>query len=75
MKPCPAPFDYTLDFKAIDFASSRTCTASARVSRAFKTVAEAKKSSAKIYKMFIPRLASQVSPCFRISPSMGSIER
>ena len=78
MKHGPAPFDYNLDFKAIDF---RTRPELYRVGKGeqgvllvepykseilphwrFKTVAEAKRSSARIYKLFLAYLKSEDFP-------------
>lgn len=78
MKSCSAPFDYSLDFKAIDF---RKQAERYRIGRGeqgvllvepykseilphwrFKTVAEAKKSSAKIYRMFLAYMKAEDLP-------------
>ncbi len=78
MKPRPASFDYTLDFKTTDF---RQCPDLHRVGKGeqgvllvepykgellphwrFKTVAEAKKSSATIYRMFLAYLKASDFP-------------
>ncbi len=78
MKPGPAPFDYNLDFKSIDF---RKRPGLYRVGKGeqgvllvepykseilphwrFKTVAEAKMSSCRIYKMFLAFLKAKDFP-------------
>ena len=77
-KPVIHPFDYTLDFKAIDF---RQRPERYRIGKGeqgvqmvepykseilphwkFKTVAEAKKSSSKIYKLFLAYLKAEDFP-------------
>jgi hypothetical protein len=78
MKPGTAPFDYGLDFKAIDFRHRRDLYRIGKGEQGvllvepykseilphwrFKTVAEAKKSSAKIYKMFLAYLKAEDFP-------------
>ncbi len=78
MKPSSAPFDYSLDFKSIDF---RKQPYRYRIGKGeqgvllvepykseilphwrFKSVAEAKKSAAKIYRMFLAYLKAQDFP-------------
>ena len=76
--PKRASFDYTLDFKAIDFRKQPELYRVGKGEQGvllvepykgeilpywrFKTVAEAKKSSAKIYKMFLAYLKAEDFP-------------
>jgi hypothetical protein len=78
MKPRSVPFDYTLDFDRIDFRKHPELYRIGKGEQGvllvepykgellphwrFKTVAEAKKSSAKIYKMFLAYLKAEDFP-------------
>lgn len=78
MKPGSAPCDYTLDFKSIDFRQHPELYRIGKGEQGvllvepykseilphwrFKSVAEAKKSSAKIYKMFLAYLKAEDFP-------------
>ena len=78
MKSGTTAFDYTLDFKAIDFRKQPELYLIGKGEQGvllvepykgeilphwrFKTVAEAKKSSAKIYKMFVAYLKAEDFP-------------
>ena len=77
-KPLIQPFDYNLDFKAIDFRQHPELYRVGKGEQGvllvepykgeilphwkFRTVAEAKKSSAKIYKMFLAYLKAEDFP-------------
>jgi hypothetical protein len=78
MRPGPAPFDYSLDFKATDFRQRPDLYRIGKGEQGvllvepykgellphwrFKTVAEAKKSAATIYKMFLAYLEAEDFP-------------
>jgi hypothetical protein len=78
MKPGPAPFDYSLDFKTTDFRQHPELYRIGKGEQGvllvepykgeilphwrFKTVAEAKKSSAKIYRLFLAYLKADDFP-------------
>jgi hypothetical protein len=78
VKHCSATFDYTLDFEAIDFRQRPDLYQIGKGEQGvllvepykseilpywkFKTVAEAKKSSARIYKMFLAYLKADDFP-------------
>ena len=78
MKPGPAPLDYSLDFKTTDFRQRPDLYRIGRGEQGvllvepykgellphwrFKTVAEAKKSSSKIYKLFLAYLKVEDFP-------------
>src|ERR1022692_762808 len=78
MRPALAPFDYSLDFKTIDFRQQSELYRVGKGEQGvllvqpykseilphwrFKSVAEAKKASAKIYKMFLAYLKADDFP-------------
>jgi Domain of unknown function (DUF4385) len=78
MKPGPAPFDYTVDFEAVDFRQRPDLYRIGKGEQGvllvepykseilphwrFKTVPEAKRSSTRIYKMFLAYLKAEDFP-------------